>query len=288
MPSPRPTSASRPHFSTRLAALAAVLFLGAGAARAEDVNCNGIERNAEGDCVHFQMNGNSCNPGVNPPKRKCDDYIAPGPMQAAPCSSMLAIDTDGDGFGDSCDKCPMRSNSDQTDTDKDGVGDACDNCPSIANADQKDSMGNGIGDACRACPNGALVSADSDGDGRPDVCDNCIQIANADQKDGDRDGIGDACDNCPDLANADQKDGDKDGVGDLCDSCPAVANADQTPSPSGRVGRDGRALGAACDSSLYGCAAASTSPSSSDYAALFGMAAIALAWAQARRRRVAH
>ena len=235
MPSPRLTSAA----SLSLALVA--LLMMAASARAEDVNCNHIDRAVEGDCVHYQMNMNSCTAGANPPTRKCDDYVAAADHQAAVCSSMLAVDTDGDGTGDSCDNCPNRSNSNQLDSDGDGIGDACDNCPRIANPDQKDSMGNGIGDACRSCPSGSLVSADTDSDGRPDVCDNCIQVPNTDQKDTDQDGIGDACDNCPELANADQKDSDSDGHGDLCDNCSAVANPDQLPSPTGKVGRDGRA-----------------------------------------------
>ncbi len=75
---------------------------------------------------------------------------------------MTATDTDGDGFADSIDNCPLIANSGQLDTDGDAAGNACDpdddgdgvpdlsdNCPLIAN-DQSDSDGNGIGDACEA------------------------------------------------------------------------------------------------------------------------------------------
>jgi hypothetical protein len=40
----------------------------------------------------------------------------------------VLTDTDGDGFPDACDNCPLVASSNQTDTDGDGVGDACD-CP---------------------------------------------------------------------------------------------------------------------------------------------------------------
>ncbi len=42
------------------------------------------------------------------------------------------IDLDGDVLYDSCDNCPMISNSGQEDLDGDGVGDVCDGCPTVA------------------------------------------------------------------------------------------------------------------------------------------------------------
>jgi hypothetical protein len=259
---------------------------------ADDVNCNGLQRNTEQDptapgkdCVHYQMNGNNCIRLTNSPTRKCDDYPAPAPNQAATCSAQLAVDTDQDGWGDACDNCPNRSNSDQSDGDSDGIGDACDNCPTVENPDQKDTKRDGIGDVCRGCPDGGYVGADTDSDGRPDICDNCVRTRNADQTDSDGDSIGDACDNCPAIANADQKDGDGDAVGDVCDSCIEVPNQDQTPSPSGRMGRNGRALGDACDD-FGGCAAAASTSTASDYAALVGMLLFSIAWARGKRRGV--
>jgi len=57
-------------------------------------------------------------------------------------------DTDGDGFADVVDNCPLVFNPCQEDFDGDGVGDACDNCPTIPNPNQADSNGDGVGDAC--------------------------------------------------------------------------------------------------------------------------------------------
>lgn len=79
-----------------------------------------------------------------------------------PClGEMGGEDTDGDGFGDACDNCPLHSNFDQVDSDKDGAGDMCDpdddndnmedtqdNCPFVRNPGQRDSDGDGLGDAC--------------------------------------------------------------------------------------------------------------------------------------------
>ena len=59
---------------------------------------------------------------TNSPTRKCDDYVAPGANQAATCSDMLARDSDADGYGDSCDNCPLTSNANQADRSAGGAG----------------------------------------------------------------------------------------------------------------------------------------------------------------------
>ena len=100
------------------------LSSGLALAADKDVNCNGVPRPFEGYCIDYFANGNSCTPiDEFPPKRPCDDYVAPGPGTNARCSSMLASDRDGDGRGDSCDNCPDKPNLDQADADNDGVGD---------------------------------------------------------------------------------------------------------------------------------------------------------------------
>jgi DNA-binding beta-propeller fold protein YncE len=102
------------------------------------------------------------------------------------------VDTDGDGFADSRDNCPLTPNPDQFDWDGDGRGDPCDNCPNQYNPGQEDSDGDGAGDACE----------DEDGDSVPDLFDNCRAVPNPDQRDSDFDGVGDLCDATPvhDLA----------------------------------------------------------------------------------------
>ena len=54
--------------------------------------------------------------------------LAALPVQADFCLNGPGshnYDTDGDGFADCEDNCPLQSN-DQTDTDSDGIGDVCD------------------------------------------------------------------------------------------------------------------------------------------------------------------
>jgi hypothetical protein len=55
-------------------------------------------------------------------------------------------DTDLDGIGDSCDRCP--GFDDRADTDGDGVTDGCDTCLIVRDPRQEDSDGDGIGDLC--------------------------------------------------------------------------------------------------------------------------------------------
>ncbi len=80
------------------------------------------------------------------------------------------------------------------DSDGDGIGDDCDRCPEVADADELDSDGDGVPDACDLCPMVADDQKDTDGDGIGDACDNCPAVANDDQADLDEDGEGDMCD----------------------------------------------------------------------------------------------
>jgi hypothetical protein len=63
-------------------------------------------------------------------------------------SAFPSGDTDGDGWADVDDNCPLIANPNQEDIDGDGVGDGCDNCMSIANPLQEDANEDGCGDAC--------------------------------------------------------------------------------------------------------------------------------------------
>lgn len=250
-------------------ALSAVGFFATPAfAQQKDVNCNNIDPVAEGLCVDYFANGNSCIKNEFSPERRCDDYVAAGPGVKGQCSDKLAPDKDGDGRGDGCDNCPEKPNLDQSDVDGDNVGDVCDNCVNTPNPDQKDANNDGIGDACDACVTGKPnpLQPDRDGDGKPDQCDNCPSVSNPDQKDGDgdgigdacdscvtgdnrmdrdRDGIADACDNCLEASNVDQRDSDGDGVGDACDNCFADKNADQADT-------NGDGIGDACQPDVSG------------------------------------
>jgi hypothetical protein len=74
-------------------------------------------------------------------------------------------DTDGDGWRDPVDNCPLVPSPNRSDNDGDGQGDICDddddndtivdandNCPLNANADQADADGDGVGNACDPTP----------------------------------------------------------------------------------------------------------------------------------------
>lgn len=238
-----------------LAGLVTLVAVPHRAAAIQDVNCNGIDRSVEKDpaapglmdCIHFERNGNSCTPRAEfPPRRECDDYVAPGPNQAATCGPVLAPDRDQDLLGDACDNCPSVSNPGQEDADGDGAGDVCDNCPQRNDQtnDDQDSLGN--------------------------ACDNCPNRTNQDQADGDSDGAGDACDVCPAIADPTQADADADRRGDVCDNCPDIANPDQRPSS------EFPQAGEACVPALRGgggCSAAGSGRSGSTAGDLAGLVA---------------
>jgi OOP family OmpA-OmpF porin len=111
-----------------------------------------------------------------------------------------AIDTDGDGVIDSCDKCPntppgcpVDENGCATDTDGDGVKDCVDKCPNTPkgckpvdeNGCAKDTDGDGVKDCVDKCPN---------------TPKNCKPVdKNGCAKDTDGDGVKDCVDKCPDT-----------------------------------------------------------------------------------------
>lgn len=84
-------------------------------------------------------------------------------------------DSDGDGFGDTCDLCAGFDDND--DTDGDTVPDSCDNCPEVYNPDQADLDENDIGDACDGCCLPPTVG-DVDQSGIVDITDISILVDN--------------------------------------------------------------------------------------------------------------
>jgi len=131
-------------------------------------------------------------------------------------------DTDGDGYPDAEDNCPLTWNLAQADRDGDGTGDACDldndddcipdeadSAPFTPQTDPADTDGDGLSDRC---------DDDDDGDAVLDTQDNCPLVANVDQADSDADGVGDACDS----AAADGDPGSPEAVPDNAEEDPAA------------------------------------------------------------------
>jgi hypothetical protein len=106
-------------------------------------------------------------------------------------------DHDSDGVVDAEDNCADMQNARQADQDADGAGDVCDDsdgdgwpdasdtCPLVPD-DQADADSDGAGDACDTI-------TDSDRDGLEDESDNCPSFASPEQGDADGDGRGDVC-----------------------------------------------------------------------------------------------
>ncbi len=167
---------------------------------------------------------------------------------------LYAVDSDGDGYGDSSDCAPYdpsvypladeicdgknndcRSPSwpalpgDELDLDEDGVsvceGD-CDDLDENRYPGLPESC-DGLDNDCNGLVDDDELGTDSDSDGINNACDNCRESYNADQMNHDDDSHGNACDNCLFTDNEDQLDTDADEFGDACDNCPGSANPSQ-------------------------------------------------------------
>lgn len=207
---------------------------------ASDLNCDGVEDNAnpDGDSIPTQID--NC-PAIFNPDQADADFDGKGDK----CDS----DADNDGLPNVQDNCWLVPNPDQIDLDHNSKGKACDpledpdddnipsnedNCDNAYNPEQTDANFNGKGKACDPSED-----EDFDDDGVLNEDDNCFLDYNPNQANVDSsvDGEGDACDpdqdgdgwsndndNCPFTPNPDQADSDGDGLADACDKCSEVSD----------------------------------------------------------------
>jgi hypothetical protein len=144
---------------------------------------------------------------------ECDEQPGDG------VCSLGQEDTDLDGAGDACDRCP--GFDDTSDGDGDFVPDDCDICPSAPDPGQEDTDSDGEGDAC---------DVDDDNDGVADVTpDNCPLTPNGPTQGTCFEGLtgtlclaNPECDDPPTdgVCSLAQEDADTDGLGDVCDPTP--------------------------------------------------------------------
>ena len=169
-------------------------------------------------------------------------------------------DSDKDGYGDACDKCPEIPNGPDlgtcVDTDTGETGETCTNdsecdAEEICSDNQEDKDCDGIGDMCdssSSCREG--INCDADCDDIYDQDDNCPHVSNPDQEDEDSDGVGDACDNCSKIPNGpDLGTCVNTSTGDLGDECTNEDKCgDQGTCSNDQEDRDKDGKGDVCDS----------------------------------------
>lgn len=139
-----------------------------------------------------------------------------GTIDVDPEPAEVIPDTDGDGFNDEDDNCPVVSNENQQNNDRDDFGNACD----------ADDDNDGVDDQDDAFPLDPFEQVDTDGD----------QVGNNEDTDDDNDGVADEQDAFPldrnesvdtdgdDIGNNADTDDDNDGVADEQDAFPLDRN----------------------------------------------------------------
>ncbi|HEX2686367.1 MAG TPA: Ig-like domain-containing protein, partial [Kofleriaceae bacterium] len=185
-----------------------VTMSGATAARAPLQNFNenhleglvGATYDLEGGAQLFGGAGAGLRKGFGTPDWRGLAGVRLGFSDTAPSPAHpRELDRDGDGLGDSADRCPDQAEDKDGFEDEDGCPDPDNDKDGVLDGDDRCIDVPGIADL-RGCPDG-------DADGIADLDDKCP--TEPEDKDGFEDGDG-----CPEFDN------DKDGIPDMEDACP--------------------------------------------------------------------